>query len=632
MCGICGIINFDGKPISIDELILMRDSMQHRGPDDCGAVLLNMYGNNDKPVRFRDKNDLNNLVSLQTLNYSVGLAHRRLAIIDLSENAHQPMSDTQERYYIVYNGEIYNFQELRSELEKIGYRFRSRSDTEVVLYSYIHWGLNCIEKFNGMFAFAIWDSLKKELFLARDRFGKKPLYYFYNINTIIFASELTALAKCKNILSKISLSALNCYLAIGYIVSPYTLYEGIHKLEAAHCIFISNYGKNFHKYKYWDYGNLFRRKIRDNFKEVVQKIYFLLDEAVKRRMISDVPIGAFLSGGLDSSIIVALMKKYYSFQQLHTFSIGFKEQSYNELFFANKVAKYLDTVHHKEICNKMLLDEAIYTYDELFADNSLIPTVQLANLASKYVKVVLTGDGADELFMGYLTYKADQYHRWFFYSPKIIKSLMLYLVNKLFPVKNRKISFEFKLKQFLLGSFYSPQQAHYLWRVIFLPEERLQILGEEYKNLIYDTDPWIYFKKYYEEVSDLDIFEQHLYVDAKTWLTDDILVKLDRATMRFGLEARCPYLDIDLVTYVSSLPYTYKLRVNPIFPFYVSKWILRKIGNNSLPKFILRRKKEGFNTPIGIWFNDSSMNEFKIFNKLVFDKKINKINNAKRTN
>lgn len=630
MCGICGIINFNKTPVDTKLLVSMRDSLRHRGPDDFGTLLLGLgqiktlYTKYINPIWFRNLDELEKHFSI-LMHYSVGLAHRRLAIIDLSEKAKQPMSDITGRYHIVYNGEVYNFKEIGLELEKNGYKFKSRSDTEIILYSYIHWGVGCLSRFNGMFAFAIWDSLEEKIFLARDRFGKKPLYYCRDSDgNLMFASELKTLLLNDKIPKKLSYTALNCYLTLGYILSPLTMYENIWKLEPGSYLLISNKGKNINKTRYWDFANLFREKVKDNEKEAAERILFLMGQAVKRRLIGDVDIGAFLSGGVDSSAIVALMKKYHN-EGLHTFSVGFEEDSYNELHDANRTANWFGTIHHKRICRVdkelNLLYQAINVYDELFSDNSLIPLVELSRLASETVKVVLSGDGADEMFAGYITHKASMYQHYFRFLPNYLKKYTLEKINKYVPVSLKKISWEYRLKQFLYGSVNSEKYAHYLWRNIFTPAERIVILGDDNKELVYDTDPFIYFNKYYEEVKDLGIFDQHLYVDIKTWLADDILVKLDRATMGTGLEARCPYLDIDLVSYTASLPYRFKLRSFGYYP-YKQKYILKKALKNVVPEFVLKKKKAGFNSPVGLWLNDKSMNEFKLFNRLVFNEKI----------
>lgn len=591
MCGIAGKLNWE-KPVDQDVVARMCAKIAHRGPDDSGII------------------SLENIV----------LGHKRLAIIDLSKKARQPMVSADGRYFIVYNGEVYNFKELKEELKQKGVTFKSTSDTEVVLYAYIHWGVRSVEKFNGMFAFAVWDNLKKELFLARDRFGKKPLYYYIcHLKSVIFASELTAILEDKEVPTEISYEALNCYLALGYILSPMTLYKDIFKLEPASYMLISNSGKNIYRERYWSYAEKFRIKTTEREEEIGEHIISLLESSVKRRMISDVPIGAFLSGGIDSSSIVALMKKYH-YGELHTFSMGFEQESYNELKDANRSAERIGTTHHAKICsvekNPDLINNAINVYDEPFADTSLVPMQELSKLASSYVKVVLSGDGADEIFAGYITYKADKYYNFAKLIPRVIKKLLSYSLDFIPSATHRKLDWRYKQKQFFYGSLHSPERAHYLWRSMFTPEERVKILGETHRELIYDTDPFIIFEKYYRDVAGLNWLDRNLYVDAMTWLPDDILVKVDRATMSNGLEARCPYLDMDFVSYVASIPADLKLKK------FNSKYILKKALKNILPEFILNKPKSGFNAPTGAWIGTNGVDEFKAFNKYVFERKV----------
>lgn len=590
MCGIAGKI--DWLAASGEESVLkIRDKMIHRGPDNKGIVCL---------------------------KYAT-LGHRRLSIIDLSENARQPMASQDNRYHIVYNGEVYNFKELRNELEGLGVNFKTSSDTEVVLYSYIKWGPKCLDSFNGMFAFAIWDDKTNELFLARDRFGKKPLCYYFDARRFIFASELSALICDNDIQKDISYEALNCYLALGYILAPMTLYKEVFKLEAATYMLVSDFGKSIRKVRYWDYAQKFRVKVASKEKDISDNVLKLLESSVKKRMVSDVPLGAFLSGGIDSSSVASLAKRYHS-GDLHTFSIGFEQKSYNELADANRAADWIGTIHHNGACrigeDLKLLDEAIDAYDEPFADNSLIPTLELAKFTSSYVKVALSGDGADEIFAGYITYKADKYYKYAKLIPIFARRLLADSLNKTGLKSKEKIGLMYKQKQFLYGTLFSPEKAHYCWRLIFNPEERVGILGEKYRNLVYETDPFFMFEKYYNNTKDLHWLDRHLYVDAMTWLTDDILVKVDRASMKNSIEVRCPYLDVELASYAASIPAELKMRGLR------TKYILKRALHGVLPEFIINKKKSGFNAPVGEWLKDDSMDEFKAFNKYVFKRKV----------
>jgi asparagine synthase (glutamine-hydrolysing) len=329
-------------------------------------------------------------------------------------------------------------------------------------------------------------------------------------------------------------------------------------------------------------------------------------------MISDVPVGAFLSGGIDSSAASALMKKYHS-GQLHTFSIGFQQDSYNELPDADRAAEYIKTHHHSKVINPddpiTYINNAIAAYDQLFADNSLIPMVEVSKLAREFVTVVLSGDGADELFAGYITYNADKMYHTAQLMPRFIRK---FIAKPRKIASKKRIGLQFKAQQFFYGTLFDYQTAHYLWKVIFHPEDRIKILGEQYKDLVYDTDPSRTFKKYYSKVEHLEKLDQHLYVDGMTWLTDDILVKVDRSTMHTSLEARAPFLDKNLVEFAASIPP--ELKLNGREKKYILKFALREL----LPVFVLNKKKSGFNAPVNFWLPGDEANEFRKFNKYVF--------------
>ena len=592
MCGIAGKICLDNSDY-IDAVKAMCLKIAHRGPDGEGITIID------------------NCI----------LGHRRLSIIDLSEKGNQPMADIEKRYFIVFNGEIYNFQLLKNELIAKGYHFESNSDTEVILRAYAEYGTECFKKFEGMFALAIWDTQKRKLIAARDHFGKKPFFYGYDRDgNLTFCSEVNGLKADTNIDFEINMEALNCYLALGYILNPMTMYKGIYQVPAGTYMEFDHKGQLISSSVFWNYADYFHTKTSESKSSIIDNIRHLFIEAVKKRMISDVPVGAFLSGGIDSSSVATILKKHY-LNELHTFSVGFKEKSYNELPDAERLAKLIGTFHHSIICDPIdiesLLDEAAETGDQLFADNSIIPMIEVSKLASKYVKVVLSGDGADEIFAGYITYKADKYYK---YSQLIPKSLRKMLAaQKIGFVKDsgNKIGKGYKQKQFFTGSLHDYKRAHYSWRLFYSPEERIKIIGEQHRQLVYDTDPFFTFDKYYNDVKGVSILDQHLYVDSKTWLTDDILVKADRSTMHSGLEARCPYLDVQLVQYVASIPDSLKLHGS------VTKYILKESLKGILPDFVLNKKKSGFNAPLGSWLGVDSSHEFKAYNKYIYDKFLN---------
>ncbi|MGZ3921515.1 MAG: asparagine synthase (glutamine-hydrolyzing) [Bacteroidia bacterium] len=590
MCGIAGKLHW-GINYEADLISRMNDRIRHRGPDDFGITELD----------------------------NISLGHRRLSIIDLSADARQPMTEAGGRYYIVFNGEIYNYLEIKEELLKEGFVFKNKSDTEVILNAFIKWGPQCVEKFNGMFAFVIWDKEKQELFAARDRFGKKPFYYSFINKQFVFASEPTAILEDKTVSKAHDMEALNCYLALGYILAPLSFYKDIKKLKPAHCIIIKNKGESFTEASYWDYSNAFRTKTRQNPEEIKESILYHLEKSVKYRLIADVPVGAFLSGGIDSSSIVASINKL-SPAPLHTFNIGFEQKSYNEYDDALRVSKLFNTQHHaKLIKNKdveALINNAINAFDEPFADNSLIPMYEVSRMAAQQVKVVLSGDGADEIFAGYITYKADNYFNYYKKTPSFLRKSFGNLVKNIETNSAQKIGFKYKLKQFLSGAVNDEIQAHYSWRLFFNPEERIKILGEQYRQLVYDTDPVLRFREHYEKVKDLDWLDRHLYVDAKTWLTDDILPKVDRTTMNAGIEARAPYLDVNFAEYAASIPANLKLNDNK------TKFILKSALEKLLPGDVLYKKKSGFNAPVGKWIGSDESDEFKSFNKFVYLNKL----------
>lgn len=591
MCGIAGKTDWNSASLGRQEAVRkITAALKHRGPDADGQIDLEQ----------------------------ISLGHRRLSIIDLSENASQPMSTADGRYHIVYNGEVYNFPELRKDLERnFNAEFKSRSDTEVILKCFVHYGTKCFAMFNGMFALAIWDNADRKLFLARDRFGKKPLYYHIDSRgDVTFASELTALLKDESIQFEVSAEALNCYLALGYILSPMSIAKGVFKLEPATFRCFDSI-RQHPGIRYWDYSEAFRTKTSDRGEDIEQRIIHLLDESVKKRMISDVPVGAFLSGGIDSSSVVALMKKHHN-GELHTFSVGFAEGSYNELPDAERTSQWIETVHHSLVCNPegehSVIALSVDAFDEPFADNSLVPMIEVSMLASQHVKVVLSGDGADEMFAGYITYKADKYHSIARPVPEFLKRLAIKALSG--GLNGKKLNWKYKQRQFLNGSLHESDRAHYMWRQFFSPQERVAIMGKESEQLVYDTDPYNIFKRYYYMAEGMDKLDRNLYVDCMTWLPDDILVKVDRSTMRWGLEARSPYLDPELAEYAASIPS--ELKMNG----FETKYILKKALRRILPEFVLEKKKSGFNAPVGKWMQTNGLDEFRAFNKYVYDRKL----------
>lgn len=580
MCGICGKLSWD-KPPEKELIELMNRRLIHRGPDSGGIAI----------------------------NGPVVLGHRRLSIIDLSLAGNQPMSDISGNYLIVFNGEIYNFIALRQELAKLGAEFQSRTDTEVILEAYKQWGVDCLKHFNGMFAFALWDSLTRKLFIARDRLGKKPLFYQpLKDGGISFASELKALIEDTEVSQEINPTALHHYLSLNYTLTAECILKGVRKLPAAHYLLIEQ-DNPIKEECYWDLATHFRQKrtFRSE-EEAAEELRELIDDAVRLRLVSDVPLGVFLSGGVDSSTIVAAMLQTVAATGVHSFSLGFREKGFSELAEAGRVAALLGSQHREILAlpdAAELLDKMAYYADEPFADTSMIPTYLLAEFTRKYVTVSLSGDGGDELFAGYETYVADKLHHYTRGIPDWL-SKMLYLgVNRYWPVSHGKVSFDYKLRQFLQGHAYSAPQAHYHWRTIFSEQEKRELLLPPFNEDVESASPLSHFLKYQQEVADCHYLDQAMYVDIKTWLVDNILVKVDRMTMAHSLEARAPFLDYRIMEFAAALPIKLKLKG------FRKKYLLKKSQDARLPREILEKKKKGFNAPVSHWINSSLQEKFR---------------------
>ncbi len=568
MCGICGIVKIRSR-ISPNSIKLMTNRLSHRGPDDIG-----FYFNN-----------------------SVGFGFRRLSIIDL-EKGHQPMSNEDNTIWIVFNGEIYNFKELRKLLENNGHTFETSSDTEVIIHSYEEWGVDFVSKIKGMFGLALWDSSNHQLILARDRVGIKPLYYAITEGGLYFASEIKSLLVNKQELdTTIDLNALNLYLTFNYIPAPLTIFKGIRSLSPAHLLMYKD--KRAVTKEYWDIP--IDEPISNPLKEEVyiDLLNGQLEKSVKSHLISDVPVGAFLSGGVDSSAVVALMSKIKK-EPFKTFSIGFGEKSYSELNYAKIVANHFKTEHHWEIIKpdiQSILPKIIAQFDEPFADSSSIPLYFLSKLARRYVKVVMTGDGGDELFAGYETYIANFLTRFYRKAPENFKKAFQKIVEKL-PVSHKKVSLDFKAKRFAGGANLPPMLAHLYWRMIFSNSDRRALLKNNAINDFSDGNLQTFFSVFFEKASKLKGLNKFCYFDIKAYLPNDMLVKVDRMTMANSLEARVPLLDSDLVELAFRIPSSLKVKN------FKTKYIFRKALMRTLPKVILNRKKAGFNVPIASWINN----------------------------
>jgi asparagine synthase (glutamine-hydrolysing) len=529
----------------------------------------------------------------------VALGHRRLAVIDL-QGGRQPMTDPSQRFTLSFNGEIYNFAEVRESLEATGVRFATRSDTEVILLGYRAWGPAVLDRLVGMFALAIWDREHETLFLARDRLGVKPLYWARVPRVgFVFASELSAVLASEMIRRRLDPEALGTYLANGYVVGESSLIAGVHRLPAGHTLCWRRGGEPQCR-RYWDIGEAWRRAVSTPVRDpsaALEGFAERLRTAVRQRLVSDVPLGAFLSGGLDSSTIVALMKEQQA--EVRTFSIGFREASYDELPWARRVAQHLGTRHSETVVSASapeLLEELSAKLDEPFADTSIVPTYALCRESRRQVTVALSGDGADELLAGYVTHIATDLQRKLHRVPGWARRLTRAAVARV-PDSRRKVSWTFRLKQFARGLGEETWAAHAGWRVIGTPAVVASLLQGQVQRP--SRRPIAEFERAYREVPDLPELDRLLIGDYRTWLVDDILCKVDRASAGCGLEVRSPFLDHRLVEYCAGLPPGLKLQGRR------GKIVLRHFAAQHLPPEILQRKKAGFNAPVSHWLATS---------------------------
>lgn len=570
MCGICGIINYTGKPVQEDTIGAMCSQIRHRGPDDEGIYISNS-------------------------RFSVGLGHRRLSIIDLSTSGHQPMSNENESIWIVFNGEIYNFKDIRSALENKGHIFRSDTDTETIIHLYEEYGTDCVNKLRGMFAFAIWDEKKESLFMARDRLGKKPLLYYKDGNTFCFASEFTSLLASGLIKKEINPEAIDYYLTFGYIPAPLTVYKNVFKLLPAHTLILMNRDISLNPYWQLDYS----KKINISIVEAEEEVLRLLKEAVRIRLYSDVPLGAFLSGGIDSSTVVAMMSEA-SNGRVKTFSIGFEEKDYSELRYARRIAERFNTEHNEFIVKPKALEILpllVERYGEPYADSSCIPSYYVSRETRRYVTVALNGDGGDELFAGYERYQAmwasEVYQKVPLFIRGIISGTASLLPDSVNP-KNRLRRF----KRFLEGANLPLNQRYVRWVGIFNEDLKKNLYSDDFSKAVSTVDSRRFIGRFLSDSNGLSLTDTLLYTDTMTYLPNDLLVKMDLASMANSLEARSPFLDHKLIEFVARLPSEYKLNG------FVKKYILKKITSGMIPQENIYRRKMGFGVPVGEWFRN----------------------------
>ena len=570
MCGICGILDRRAGTDSSD-ITRMLSLLHHRGPDHQGIW-------SDGPIT---------------------LGHCRLSILDLSPLGNQPMQDHTSRYCLTYNGEIYNYHNIRKTLESKGCTFRSTSDTEVLLEAYKAWGVACVEHFNGMFAFAIWDKVEQTLFMARDRLGKKPLFFSHlPDNGLLFASELKAFKAAPGFTPRLNARALGQYLSLNYVLTNECIYQGVEKLAPGHCMLCTPEAPP-RVWPYWDLVSSFQVKQKfASEDEAAEALLEIIDDAVRIRLVSDVPLGGFLSGGIDSTSVVSSMRHTLGSQRIKTFSIGFSEKGYSELDEARRAARFLEVDLAEKIVGHgpdTLLPVISHCADEPFADTSIIPMYHLAALAREQVIVALSGDGADEIMAGYETYMADTLHAMLGFVPRPLLRIANALARYI-PADYGKVSTSYKIKRFLSGAHLPFAEAHYHWRGIFSQAELSALLPADLAAEALKGDAKGAFQSFFDQAQGLDPIDAAMYVDIKTWLPDDILVKVDRSTMAHSLEARAPYLDYRVVEFCAGLPVDLKLKSGRI-----KKYLLKKAQKQRVPQRAITRPKAGFNAPVSHW-------------------------------
>lgn len=558
MCGICGFIS--NKNISSNSLIKMNNTLVHRGPDDHGEVIYQIGADS-----------------------CVGFAQRRLSIIDLSLKGHQPMDSVDRRVSIVFNGEIYNFRELKKEISD--YSFQSECDTEVIIAAYLKWGIDFVNKLNGMFAIAIFDRKYNTLYLIRDRIGKKPLYYYvkdkYNI---AFASELKAIVECPFFEKRMNKEIVGRYLYRQYILAPDTIYKNVYKLEAGSILKISS-KEGIDKYKYWDIAQKYNElKIKEykSYEESKEELKDLLIRSVSQRLVADVPVGAFLSGGYDSSLVCAIAQKLTA-KPIRTFSIGFHERNFNEAEYAKAIAKYIGTEHEElYISEREMLDVlksiSVY-YDEPFADSSQIPTMLVSELAKKSVSVVLSGDGGDELFGGYNIYSILQKAQ-----KKALWGKAVYALRNMPGVGGLSIWKKLNIIERIVSDAINKEARTQIGINTYIDTIN-SLLVNPANNFYYEFESKYQEKKY---------SVTRMLLDMDTYLPDDILAKVDRASMKYALECRCPLLDKEILEFSLSTPVEYKIGGE-------NKKMLKDIAHEYIPKEIMDRPKSGFAIPLDQW-------------------------------
>jgi len=566
MCGIAGLVHADpGYPIDRGLIARMTTCLAHRGPDAQGLQVWP----------------------------GAAIGHRRLSIIDLN-TGDQPIFNEDRTVAVILNGEIYNFQELREELQAHGHRFATKSDTEAIVHAYEQWGDRCVERLAGMFVFALWDDRRRRLLLARDRVGKKPLYYARDGDRLLFASELKSLLQDHALKRALNLEALDTYFSLGAVQAPDTILLGIHQLLPAHYL-VWESGR-IRAAEYWDVPHV--APIEWTEAEALRALDTVLLDAVRVRLVSDVPVGAFLSGGVDSSAIVEAMARLSS-TPIVTTSVGFTEQAFSELEHARAVAKAVGTDHHEVVLQARAADvlpRLVWHLDEPFADSSALPTYYVAKAARERVTVALSGDGGDEVFAGYqrrygLNRSEARLRRWL---PAWFRAGVLRPLGRVYP-KADWMPRPLRARYFLQNLGTTFERAYFADLSLFRTDEKGRLLSDELKAALGGHDPFRPFARHFERVRGLDALSQLLYVDLKTWLANGMLVKVDRMSMANGLEIRCPLLDHRLIEFAATVPSELKYRGR------ISKYLLKRHLEGRVPSSVIHRPKQGFEIPLARW-------------------------------
>jgi asparagine synthase (glutamine-hydrolysing) len=557
----CGIAGFNWRDDGLIQIV--SDTLFHRGPDQSGSYC----------------------------DEAVSLGHRRLSIIDLTEHGRQPMSNEDGTIWISYNGEVYNFKELRARLEDKGHVFQSRTDTEVIVHAYEEYGRECVHRLNGMFAFALWDRRRRELLLARDRLGVKPLYYYHHGGKLVFASEIKAILQVPEVEREINQQAVYHYTGYEFVPAPDTIFRHIHKLPPGHYLVYKD-GKTSLT-QYWDLRFRSEPHAPAYYEENLRE---LLTESVRKRLVSDVPLGVFLSGGLDSSAVVALMSRC-GVEPIQTFSLGYEDASFSELPYARAVAQEFKTQHRELIIDRLtpeLIEEAIWHLDEPMTDLSTIPFYLICKKAREYVTVCLSGEGGDEVLAGYDRFKASKAHAYYSILPEWIRRRVISPLVQALPDQPQKKGLSNVLKRFVEGGLLPDEGGHMRWQYFGMPEHDRNLFSENLRSRI-SMDSFAPLRPHVQHCNSPVRLDREIYVDLKFTMPESVLMKVDKMSMAHALEVRVPFLDYRFVEFCASIPAALKLNG------WTSKAIFRSAMRGQLPSNILGRGKQGYSFPVKNW-------------------------------